>query len=408
MIWYRFGEWIIRRRFLVLLVIGAMTAFFGYFAAKTELVTSFGDLLPQNHPFIQIAHKYEQYFGATNTVTIMIEAKDGDVYQPNIVQKIVNMTRNMDLVYGIQHGSVRSLATASYFRPLAGGVILNSPILPNGKVPESPEDIAELRSNVHKNPGVVYGSYISLDDKAAVVTASFLESRLDYKRIFDDIRKIVVQPERDSDGEDLHRRSAHPLWLGVRVYAADLQNFPRHRARGLDAALPVLPRLARRAAADHLRRHLRDLGIGFHPHDRVHARSAGAGHPVPHNRARRQPFGADARSVLRRVLPAARQAEGDFVGVRGTVRAVVLRNPRRCVRGAGHPAGTGAVPAEARDHREFLDRRDYRQRAVAQSDRLLLPRAASYRGYRAARARNLQAHHQFDCRPRCCRRPGAS
>src|SRR5271168_5637274 len=96
MIWYRFGEWIIRRRFLVLIVIGAMTAFFGYFAAKTELVTSFGDLLPQNHPFIKVAHQYEEFFGATNTVTIMIEAKDGDVYQPDIVQKIVNMTRNMD------------------------------------------------------------------------------------------------------------------------------------------------------------------------------------------------------------------------------------------------------------------------------------------------------------------------
>ena len=57
MIWFRFGEWIIRRRFLVLLVIGAMTTFFGYFASKTELVTSFGDLLPQNHPFIQVAHE---------------------------------------------------------------------------------------------------------------------------------------------------------------------------------------------------------------------------------------------------------------------------------------------------------------------------------------------------------------
>src|ERR1700733_12253830 len=198
MTWYRFGEWIIRRRFLVLLVIGALTAFFGYFAYQTELVTSFGDLLPQNHPFIQIAHEYEQYFGATNTVTVMIEVKDGDIYQPSVVQKIVNMTRDMDLVYGIQHGSVRSLSTSSYFRPLAGGVILNSPILPNGQIPKTPEDVAELRSNVHKNPGVVYGPYISLDDKAAVVTASFLESRLDYKRIFDDVRKIVVNPNRDN------------------------------------------------------------------------------------------------------------------------------------------------------------------------------------------------------------------
>ncbi len=197
MIWYRFGEWILRRRYLVLIVIGVMTAFFGYFAAKTELVTSFGDLLPQNHPFVKIAHQYEQYFGSVNTVTVMIEVKEGDIYTESTVKKIVNITRNMDLVYGIQHGSVRSLANASYFRPLAGGVILNSPILPNGQIPETAQDLDELRGNVHKNPGVVYGRFVSLDDRAAIIEASFLESRLDYKRIFSDIRSNVIAPERD-------------------------------------------------------------------------------------------------------------------------------------------------------------------------------------------------------------------
>ena len=137
MTWYRFGEWILRWRFMVLTVVGVLTAFFGYFAAQTQLVTSFGDLLPQNHPFIQIAHKYDQYFGSVNNVTIMIEAKEGTIYQPEIIKKIVHMTRNMDLVYGIQHGSVRSIATSSYFRPLAGGVILNTPMLPNGEIPKT-------------------------------------------------------------------------------------------------------------------------------------------------------------------------------------------------------------------------------------------------------------------------------
>jgi hypothetical protein len=197
MTWYRFGEWILRWRFMVLAVVGALTAFFGYFAAQTQLVTSFGDLLPQNHPFIQIAHKYDQYFGSVNNVTIMIEAREGTIYNPEIIKKIVRMTQNMDLVYGIQHGSVRSIATSSYFRPLAGGVILNTPVLPNGDIPKTPQDLAELESNVHKNPGVIFGQFVSLDDKAAVITGSFLESRLDYTRIFDEIRKIVVNPERD-------------------------------------------------------------------------------------------------------------------------------------------------------------------------------------------------------------------
>jgi len=198
MTWYRFGEWILRRRFIVLGVVGALTAFFGYFAAQTQLVTSFGELLPQNHPFIQVAHKYDQYFGSVNNVTVMIEAKEGTIYNRAIIGKIVQMTRDMDLVYGIQHGSVRSIASSSYFRPLAGGVILNTPVLPNGDIPKTAGELEELESNVHKNPGVIFGRFVSLDDKAAVIEGSFLETRLDYTRIFDEIRKIVVAPERDA------------------------------------------------------------------------------------------------------------------------------------------------------------------------------------------------------------------
>ncbi len=199
MVWYRFGEWIIKRRFYVLIVIAALTGFFGYYAAQTRLVTSFGDLLPQNHPFIKIAHKYDKYFGSVNNVTIMIEAREGTIYTPAILAKIVKMTSDMDLVYGIQHGSVRSLSTASFFRPLAGGVILNTPVLPGGKVPSTQGEIDEVRSNVHKNPGVVFGRFVSLDDKAAIIEGSFLESRLDYQRIFDEVYKIVVDPEKGSD-----------------------------------------------------------------------------------------------------------------------------------------------------------------------------------------------------------------
>ncbi len=198
MTWYRFGEWILRWRFIVLAVVGVLTAFFGYFAAQTQLVTSFGELLPQNHPFIQVAHKYDQYFGSVNNVTIMIEAKEGTIYTPAIIGKIVQMTRDMDVVYGIQHGSVRSVATSSYFRPLAGGVILNTPVLPNGDLPRTAGELEELESNVHKNPGVIFGRFVSLDDKAAVIEGSFLETRLDYTRIFDEIRRNVVEPERDA------------------------------------------------------------------------------------------------------------------------------------------------------------------------------------------------------------------
>lgn len=198
MTWYRFGEWIIERRFRVLLLFGALTVFFGYFAAQTQLVTSFSDLMPQNHPFIKIYHKYEDYFGGTNTVTIMVEAREGTIYTHDIIAKLAKMTGDMDLVYGVQHGSVRSLTNANFFRPLPGGVVLNSPILPEGKIPDTPTELEELKSNVHKNPGVVFGRFVSLDDKAAKIESTFLESRLDYRRIFQETYKLVVDPQKDS------------------------------------------------------------------------------------------------------------------------------------------------------------------------------------------------------------------
>lgn len=198
MTWYRFGEWIIERRFRVLLVLGALTVFFGYFAAQTQLVTSFGDLLPKNHPFIKTYGKYEEFFGGTNTVTIMIEARNGTIYTHDIIAKVAAMTRDMDLVYGVQHGSVRSLTNASFFRPLPGGVILNAPILPEGAIPKTPGELEELKSNVHRNPGVVFGQFVSLDEKAARINATFLESRLDYRKIFEETYKLVVDPHRDS------------------------------------------------------------------------------------------------------------------------------------------------------------------------------------------------------------------
>ncbi len=197
MAWYRFGEWILRRRFLVLLCIGLLTVFFGYFAAQTQLVTSFGDLLPQNHPFVQVAHQYDSYFGSVNNVSVMIEARNGTIFTPDILGKIARMTSRMDTVYGVLHGSVHSMATASYFRPLAGGVILNTPVMPGGSAPTDQTGADEVRGNVHKNPGVVFGRFVSLDDRAALIEASFLESRLDYRQIFDEIYRIVVRPERD-------------------------------------------------------------------------------------------------------------------------------------------------------------------------------------------------------------------
>ena len=40
-----------------------MTLWFGWHASKLFMITSFGELLPQSHPFIKIHNKYAKNFG---------------------------------------------------------------------------------------------------------------------------------------------------------------------------------------------------------------------------------------------------------------------------------------------------------------------------------------------------------
>ena len=77
---YRVGDWLIDHRGLVSLITIAFTAFMAYESMKLEMFTSFGELLPYRHPFVEIHNKYSKQFGGANNITIMFEVKDGTVY----------------------------------------------------------------------------------------------------------------------------------------------------------------------------------------------------------------------------------------------------------------------------------------------------------------------------------------
>ena len=74
-----------------------VTLFFGWGLQGVELRTIFSDLLPKNHPFVQ-TYKDHPNFGNPLTVTVMIKAKEGDIYNPATLQKVWDITRDIDLL----------------------------------------------------------------------------------------------------------------------------------------------------------------------------------------------------------------------------------------------------------------------------------------------------------------------
>jgi len=193
---YGLGECLLRLRLPVALVISALTGLFAWRATHLSMAMSLDDLLPQNHPFIQVHNRYSAEFGGANTITIMLEAKTGNVFTPERLAQIALITDAVDKIAGIDHNQIDSIAhrTTRRLSVGSGGTLRSEPLMSGvNRVPQSEKEAAAIRRAVH-NTESVYGRLVSLDDKATIVRASFVKGRLDYRRIFDELDERVLVP----------------------------------------------------------------------------------------------------------------------------------------------------------------------------------------------------------------------
>jgi len=190
---YWLGERLIDHRHPISILVIGVTALFAYWAFQLKLETSFGDLLPQTHPFVQIHNKYAGTFGGANNIQLMVEVKDGTIFSVPTLARIYKITEAVDQVYGVNHNQIDSIGhrTTRYLRAQSGGFLRAEPVMIG--LPKTPEDAANIQRIVH-NTESIYGILVSLDDKAALVRANFIEGRLDHRRTFTEINERVIAP----------------------------------------------------------------------------------------------------------------------------------------------------------------------------------------------------------------------
>jgi uncharacterized protein len=175
---YKFGKWMLRHRLPILAVILIATIFFGYHASKVSLKNPTIDLFPKNHPYVETYVQYEDIFGGANIVIIAIEAKQGSIFQTEMLKKIKTISKALELVPAVNNYQVLSLAQRKIKKTKVEDVegYKSDPIMwPD--IPETEEEIAELQRSVYTT-GRIHGSLVSLDDKAALIVAGFFEKGL--------------------------------------------------------------------------------------------------------------------------------------------------------------------------------------------------------------------------------------
>jgi hypothetical protein len=190
---YLLGEQLIRFRVPITAMVVVVTAIFGWYASQLQLITSFGDLLPQSHPFIKIHNTYSKDFGGANNIMMMFEVDEGNIFTVERLAQIFLITQEIDKVYGVNHNQIESIGhrTTRHLKVAAGGTLRSEPIMIG--LPRSDADATNIRRIVHNSENV-YGILVSLDDRAAVVRANFIEGRLDYRLIFEQMEQRVILP----------------------------------------------------------------------------------------------------------------------------------------------------------------------------------------------------------------------
>jgi len=184
---------LLRHRLGVCIFIALGTLFLGYQAMQLRVHTDFFNLYPPGHPYIQLYQQYRQMFGTANVLQIVLEVKDGDIYTIEALKKIDGLTRalvetkgvNPFQVTSLTHPSVRNIAISS-----AG--ISALPLV--RKVPESQRELDGIRELVYTAAGV-RGVHVSMDGKAALITAGLWEEGTDFQYLWDRLGELRQQYE---------------------------------------------------------------------------------------------------------------------------------------------------------------------------------------------------------------------
>jgi len=107
----QFGQLCIRHRAWVLALISLITIVLGFFALKVDVRTVFEDMLPSNHPYIKTHERFKDTFGGSNMVTIMVEAREGEIFQPEVLNTVRGITLGLREVSAVNPFQIISLAS---------------------------------------------------------------------------------------------------------------------------------------------------------------------------------------------------------------------------------------------------------------------------------------------------------
>ena len=186
----KIATFILKRRFILLIALLLITIFFALQLGKVNVTTRLNDLLPQSHSFVKFHNEVRDTFGGANVMFIKVTVKEGDIFNPETLEKIKFISNECTFLPGVDRFKVSAMALKKTkdFRATNWGLEIKALMWPD--IPQTKEEIDYLKTAVYSND-MVYGSMVSIDSKSALISMQFREDmELDYPAIFKEVRKL--------------------------------------------------------------------------------------------------------------------------------------------------------------------------------------------------------------------------
>ena len=166
-----YARFLVRRAWLVLLVVAAVTVWVALGIGKLRREFDLEASLPGNHPFVVIDKEIRSQFGGRNAIVVLIEPRSGDVWQTDVLTVVRDATLQALRLDDVIAQNVISLASPSvrYVQDVDGNLDID---LLMRDPPTTPEEIAALRAKVDGDPQLA-GMVVTPDQKAAVLIVDF-------------------------------------------------------------------------------------------------------------------------------------------------------------------------------------------------------------------------------------------
>jgi uncharacterized protein len=189
---HSFGDYVLSYRKPLAAILIAITIFMAYWAIHVPIVTRFEDLFPSKDRNVLLYREYRRQYGGAQTLVLMLRVHDGDIFNMKTLRAIQDLNRKVDVLPGVNHNEVFSLASyrVIYARAIPGALVSRPYMYP--KLPKNQAEIDDLKKTVMAHREELAG-YVTSDLKGALIIAAFNEEGLDYKALFDGVQQLISQ-----------------------------------------------------------------------------------------------------------------------------------------------------------------------------------------------------------------------